>query len=120
MDIQPQNNYVLVEIQPQKLFGGIVLTESREFAHLIVIAVGPGKLVDSGERIAPTVKPGDRVLVHELANKSGRVQAITPALVDGRKLLLVDAGDIIGTTTGEIKPPLKEILRAPAQKVAAN
>ncbi len=112
MDCKPANNYLLVEIEQIKLASGIHVPDSKQYAHFIVRDVGPGKLLDSGQRAKPSFVAGDRILIHELANKSGRVQALASALFDGRELLLVDAGDVIGVTSGEVLPAPPKIVTA--------
>jgi len=48
-----------------KTAGGIFLPESavKELNEAKVLAVGPGGLDRDGKRIAPSVKPGDKVLI---------------------------------------------------------
>lgn len=70
--------------------GGIILTASaQERPEIsIVIAVGPGGLVD-GKEVAMVVKPGDKVIT---ARYGG-----TEVKLEGEELVLVRQGDIVAT-----------------------
>lgn len=108
MDVKPANNQILCEATPMKLPGDLITPNHANGGgcyHMTVLAVGPGKLLDSGQRAPIPFNVGDRVLIHELAQKGGRVQMLNAMLSGGRTLILVDAGDIIGTTTGDIELP---------------
>ena len=50
--------------QEQTTKSGIVLTDSakRKSNEGIVVAVGTGRVLDNGEKVAPEVKEGDRVV----------------------------------------------------------
>jgi len=52
-----------------------------------VVAVGPGKLLDSGERKALSVKPGDVVVYSEYGG--------TEVSHEGEDYLLIDEGSIL-------------------------
>jgi chaperonin GroES len=66
MKVKPLNDRVLVkrieEVQVTK--GGIVIPDTAKEKPIEgkVIAVGPGKMSDAGNRMALQVKEGDRVL----------------------------------------------------------
>lgn len=51
-----------------KTAGGIYLPESsvKELNEATVLAVGPGGLDKEGKRIAPSVAPGDKVLIPQV------------------------------------------------------
>lgn len=53
-----------------KTAGGIFLPESavKELNEAKVLAVGPGALDRDGKRIAPSVQPGDKVLIPQVWN----------------------------------------------------
>lgn len=67
--IRVLNNYVLIEPEEQKVAGGIVLPDEARDSALkktprgTVVAVGPGGVLPSGERMPLSVKVGDKVLV---------------------------------------------------------
>ena len=69
--------------------GGIVLPDSAKEKPKcgIIQAVGPGKLLDSGERSKPQVKKDDQVLFSSYAG--------TEIKVDGQELLIMDESDIL-------------------------
>ncbi len=66
MNIKPLADRILVKPidQPEKKKGGIIIpdTAKEKPQEGEVIAIGKGRLTDSGERIAPEVKKGDKVL----------------------------------------------------------
>lgn len=67
MHIQPLSDHVFIEAMEdeEKTKSGIVLPDTAEKEKPVkgkVIAVGPGKFTDKGERIPMTVKKGDVVL----------------------------------------------------------
>lgn len=55
--------------QEQTTKSGIVLTDSakEKSNEGIVVAVGTGRVLDNGEKVAPEVKEGDRVVFQEYA-----------------------------------------------------
>jgi chaperonin GroES len=53
-----------------------------------VVAVGAGKLLDSGERVAPDVKSGDQVLFGKYSGSEVKV--------DGQDVLIVREDEILG------------------------
>lgn len=72
-----------------KTAGGIVLpdTAQEKPKEGKVIALGDGKLLDSGERAKPQVKVGDRVI---FASYSG-----TEVKVEGKDYILMSEDDIL-------------------------
>ena len=58
--------------QEQTTKSGIVLTDSakEKSNEGIVVAVGTGRVLDNGEKVAPEVKEGDRVVFQEYALRS--------------------------------------------------
>lgn len=67
MKIQPLSDHVFIEAleEEEKTKSGIVLPDTAEKEKPIkgkVMAVGPGKFNDKGERIKMTVKKGDKIL----------------------------------------------------------
>ena len=53
-----------------------------------VVAVGPGRILDNGERITPSVKEGDVVLFTKYAG--------TEIEIDGETHLVIHEPDILG------------------------
>jgi chaperonin GroES len=91
MKITPLNDRVLVkrteEVQMTK--GGIYIPDTAKEKPIEgkVVAVGSGKVSDSGERVALTVKAGDRVLFGKYAG--------TEIKVEGEEHLMMREDDIL-------------------------
>tara|TARA_B100001996_G_scaffold250644_1_gene194387 strand:+ start:235 stop:525 length:291 start_codon:yes stop_codon:yes gene_type:complete len=66
LDLKPLADRVVVEPAPaeDKSAGGIILpdTAQEKPQQGTIVAVGPGKISDSGSQIDMTVKKGDKVL----------------------------------------------------------
>jgi chaperonin GroES len=90
--IRPLHDKVLVERLEslERTAGGIVLpdTAKEKPTEGRVVAVGAGRLNDKGERVAPQVKAGDRVLFGSFAG--------TAVKEGGKEYLLLDEGEILG------------------------
>ncbi len=71
MSVKPLEDRILVKpIDPDKqTAAGIYLPESAKEKPMQgkVIALGPGKLLDNGERVRPSVKKGDTVVFGKYA-----------------------------------------------------
>jgi len=74
----------------EKTKGGIIIPDSAKEKPIEgkVIAVGNGKLLETGERVAPDVKAGDRVLFSKYAG--------TEIKIDGEEHLIMREDDILG------------------------
>jgi len=92
MKIRPLNDRVLVKRleEEEKTSGGIIIPDSAKEkpAEGEVIAVGDGKIKDNGERLAMTVKVGDRVLFSKYGG--------TDVKLDGEDYLIMREDDILG------------------------
>ena len=91
--IRPLHDRVIVrrlEEGEQKV-GGIIIpdTAKEKPQEGKVVAVGPGKIAENGERIKPEVKKGDRVLYGKYSG--------TEVTVDGQELLILRESDILAT-----------------------
>ncbi len=93
--IKPLGDKVIVRRSEaeEKTAGGIVLpdTAKEKPKRGMVEAVGPGKLLDSGDRSPLQVKRGDEVL---FTSYSG-----TEVQVNDDKLVVMDENDILGIIT---------------------
>jgi len=91
LKIRPLGDKVLVKRleAEEKTAGGIVLpdTAREKPKRGEVLAVGDGKLLDSGERKSLQVAKGDEVLFTSYAG--------TEVKVDGEELLIMDESDIL-------------------------
>jgi chaperonin GroES len=91
MNVKPLNDRVMVkrveEVQVTK--GGIVIpdTAKEKPEEGRVVAVGPGKMSDQGQRMALQVKAGDRVLFSKYTG--------TPIKVEGEEHLMMREEDIL-------------------------
>jgi chaperonin GroES len=91
MKIIPLNDRVLVkrieEVQMTK--GGIYIPDTAKEKPIEgkVVAVGSGKVSDSGERVALTVKAGDKILFGKYAG--------TEIKVEGEEHLMMREDDIL-------------------------
>ena len=91
MKIIPLNDRVLVkrteEVQMTK--GGIYIPDTAKEKPIEgkVVAVGSGKVSDTGERVALTVKAGDRILFGKYAG--------TEIKVEGEEHLMMREDDIL-------------------------
>jgi chaperonin GroES len=76
--IRPLGDHILIERlkAEDKTAGGIVLpdTAKEKPAEGTVIAVGEGRLLESGERVAFQVKKGDRVIFSSYAGSTVKYQ----------------------------------------------
>jgi chaperonin GroES len=90
MQLKPLGDKVVVEVidEPQTTASGIVLPDSakEKSQRGTVVAVGSGKLLDSGERVALEVKVGDTVV---FAKYGG-----TEIDLDGKELMILSERDI--------------------------
>lgn len=92
MKIRPLQDRIIVKRLEgeEKTKGGIIIPDSAKEKPMEgkVIAVGKGKLNDSGERIAPDVKAGDIVLFSKYAG--------TEVKIDSEEHLIMREDDILG------------------------
>ncbi|MBF2755902.1 MAG: co-chaperone GroES [Gammaproteobacteria bacterium AqS3] len=92
MKIRPLHDRVVVRRADEEEVsaGGIVLPGSaaEKPSQGEVIAVGPGKLLDSGERAPMGVKEGDVVLFGQYAGSQVKV--------DGDELMVMSESEIFG------------------------
>jgi len=78
MKVKPLNDRVLVRrMDPEeKVKGGIIIPDTAKEKPLEgkVIAVGAGRLDDTGKRIPMEVKVGDRVLIGKYAGTEVKIE----------------------------------------------
>ena len=89
--IKPLGDRVLVQaLQAEETVGGIIIpdTATKEKPQQgTVVAVGPGRMSDEGNRIAPEVKSGDTVLFGKYSG--------TEIEVDGEEFMILREADIL-------------------------
>ena len=92
MKVRPLNDRLLVKRLGEitKTAGGIIIPDSAKEkpAEGEVIAVGPGKTNEKGDRVALQVKAGDRVLFSKYGG--------TDVKLDGVDYLIMREDDIMG------------------------
>ncbi len=92
MDLRPLHDRVLVKLieEGEQSSGGIIipLTAQEKPQQAEVLAVGSGKLMESGERAAIEVKPGDRILFGKYSGAEVKVS--------GEEWLVLREDEILG------------------------
>ncbi len=90
MNLKPLGDKIVVEVidEPQTTASGIVLpdTAKEKSQRGKVLAVGSGKLLDNGERVALEVSVGDTVV---FAKYGG-----TEVTIDGNDLMILSERDV--------------------------
>ena len=89
--IRPLGDRVVVKVVKQeKTAGGIVLPDTAQEKPQMgeVIAVGPGRILDNGERAKMDVAAGNKILFAKYAG--------TEVKLDGTEYLLIAEKDILG------------------------
>lgn len=93
MNIKPLADRVVVKPleQEEAKVGSIYIpdTAKEKPQEGKVVAVGPGKVSDSGDKVAPEVKVGDKVLYGKYSG--------TEVTVDGEDYLIMRESDILAT-----------------------
>ena len=91
MAVQPIADRVLVKPleMEERSKGGVIIPDTAKEKPQMgeVLAAGPGKIQENGQRLAPEVKQGDKILYTSYAG--------TEVKVDGEKLLLMRESDIL-------------------------
>ncbi|MCX5869755.1 MAG: co-chaperone GroES [Deltaproteobacteria bacterium] len=92
MKIRPLNDRLLVKRLEEitKTAGGIIIPDSAKEkpAEGTVIAVGPGKTNEKGDRVALQVKAGDKVIFSKYGG--------TDVKLDGEDFIIMREDDIMG------------------------
>ncbi|MCR4398206.1 MAG: co-chaperone GroES [Firmicutes bacterium] len=89
--IKPLADRVVVKAmtQEEKTKGGIVLPDTAKEKPIEgeVMAVGPGRILENGTKLAPEVKVGDRVIFSKYSG--------TEIKIDGDEYLILRESDIL-------------------------
>ncbi|RJX34679.1 MAG: co-chaperone GroES [Desulfarculus sp.] len=92
MKIKPlQDRVIVLRVEEEnKTAGGIIIPDSAKEKPQQgkVIAVGPGKVLDSGTKLSMTVKKGDKVLFGKYSGSEVKI--------DGDEMLIMREDDILG------------------------
>ena len=96
MKIRPLHDRVVVRRvdEETKTAGGIVLPgkAAEKPSQGEVLAVGPGKIMDNGEKRSMGVKAGDKVLFGQYAGSAVKI--------DGSEVLVMSESEIFGVLEG--------------------
>jgi chaperonin GroES len=91
MQLKPLGDRVVVKAieAEERTKGGIILPDTAKDKPQEgeVIAVGPGRVLDNGSRVAPEVKVGDRVIYSKYGG--------TEVKVDDEEYLVVRESDLL-------------------------
>jgi chaperonin GroES len=91
MKVKPLQDRILVKRveEETKTKGGIIIPDSAKEKPQegLVIAAGPGKVTDTGTRVAPEVKAGDRVLFGKYSG--------TEIKIEGEEHLILREDDLL-------------------------
>ena len=87
--IKPLNDNILLEkIPSEKKVGSIILTKEEKAGNVAtIVAVGPGKTLESGKFVPTTLKEGQRAIYREYSG--------TDYEKDGHKYILIKQEDIL-------------------------
>ncbi len=91
MKVKPLQDRVVIKRleEEKKTKGGIVIpdTAKEKPQEGRVVAVGPGKMTDKGQRVAPEVKVGDKILFGKYSGADIKI--------DGEEHLILKEEDIL-------------------------
>ena len=92
MDLRPLHDRVLVKRldEGEQKIGGIIIpdTAKEKPQQAEVKAIGNGKMLESGERVALDVKPGDRILFGKYTGSDIKIE--------GEEYLILREDEILG------------------------
>ena len=104
MKLRPLNDRVLIKRADEdtKTAGGIIIPDTAQEKPMqgIIMGVGPGARDENGERVALTVKNGDRVLFGKWSG--------TEVTLDGQELLIMNETDIMAVLSDKPAKPAKK------------
>ncbi|HEX9657821.1 MAG TPA: co-chaperone GroES [Bacteroidota bacterium] len=90
MNMKPLADRVIIKPSPseEKTKGGIIVPDTAKEKPVVgeVVAVGPGKITDDGNKIVPEVKVGDKVLYGKYSG--------TEVTIDGSEYLIMREADV--------------------------
>lgn len=92
LNVRPLRDRVLVKRidEGEQKVGGIIVPDSAKEKpqRAEVVAVGSGRILENGDRVPPTVKAGDKVLVGKWAGSEVKI--------DGTEYLIIKEDEILG------------------------
>ena len=91
MSVKPLEDRVLIKPSDpdKKTESGIYLPASAKEKPIQgkVVAVGPGKMLDNGERVKPSVRKGDTVVFGKYAGTEIEIKSVTHMIMRESELL---------------------------------
>jgi chaperonin GroES len=91
MSVRPLEDRVVIKpLEPEtKTASGLYLPESAKERPMQgkVVAVGPGKMLDNGERVKPSVKKGDTVVYGKYAGTEVEIKNVPHLIMRESELL---------------------------------
>jgi len=92
LNVRPLRDRVLVKRieEGEQKVGGIIVPDSAKEKpqRAEVVAVGSGRILENGDRVPPTVKAGDKVLVGKWSGSEVKI--------DGTEYLIIKEDEILG------------------------
>ena len=92
LNVRPLHDRVLVKRldEGEQKVGGIIIpdTAKEKPQRARVVAVGSGRILENGDRLPPTVKAGDNVLVGKWSGSEVKI--------DGTEYLIIKEDEILG------------------------
>lgn len=89
--LKPLGDRVVIKVieEDEKTPGGIVLPDTAKEKPTVgeIIAVGTGRVLDNGQKVAPEVKKGDKVVFSRYGG--------TEVKIDGEEYLIMRESDIL-------------------------
>jgi len=89
--LKPLSDRIVLKVieEDEKTPGGIVLPDTAKEKPTVgeVIAVGPGRTLDNGQKVAPEVKKGDKVVFSRYGG--------TEVKINGEEYLIIRESDIL-------------------------
>jgi len=108
MKLRTLNDRVLIKRAEEdtKSAGGIIIPDTAQEKPMqgIVMGVGPGARDENGERVAPAVQTGDRVLFGKWSG--------TEVTLDGQELLIMNESDIMAVLEDQPAKKAKKAKKA--------
>ena len=90
--VRPLHDRVLIRRieEAEQAVGGIIIPDTAKEKPLQaeVIAVGSGRVLESGKKVALTLQPGDKVLIGKWSG--------TEVKIDGEELLILKEDEVLG------------------------
>lgn len=96
MKVKPLQDRILVKRieEEEKTKGGIIIPDAAKEKPQegIVVAVGDGKVLESGQKVKPGVKAGDKILFGKYSG--------TEIKIDGEEHLILREDDVLAIIVG--------------------